>query len=183
MSRPLVITVLVVLAATAQAQPQRELSVVDLQQAAIRLAEAQPERVHSWQKRIRRAAWAPQLRVSGGRGTGGNQIIHGLNGLDELASTQSNSWRYEATLTWTLERLVFDPNELRVSREAQRVALHREALTTQVAQLYFARRRLVNQLATAAVEDEIDAELAIDEITAILSGLTGLELPSSQRSR
>ncbi len=168
---------LLFVAAVAGAQPQP--TVTELQQAAIALAEAQPDRIHAWQKRIRRAAWAPQLKIAGGRGFGGSEIIHGLNGLDEFASVQSDAWRYEATLTWTFDRLVFDPNELRLSREGQRIALHREALTTQIAQLYYARQRLIHDRELHRADDQSDQELAIDELTAILSGLTGIDLSSS----
>jgi hypothetical protein len=72
--------------------------------------------------------------------------------------------------------LVFDPSELRLSRESQRLAMRREELMAEVARLYFARRRMqVDELLDpgAAREVALDRALAIDELTAVLDGLTG----------
>ena len=74
----------------------------------------------------------------------------------------TDDWRFDVEATWQLDRLVFDRNELRASREAQRLAGHREELLTRVAQLYYARRRL-----------QVDALLQTRRA----------ELPSTARSR
>src|SRR3954468_16630719 len=99
-----------------------EPAVGELQRAAARLAEMDPERVQSWLRRIRASAVLPTVKLSVGRG------------LDELTRdsygrptfTNTDPWRFEVQASWSLDRLVFDRNELRASREAQRVAGRRE---------------------------------------------------------
>jgi hypothetical protein len=134
-----------------------------LQRAAVRLAEASPERARSWLRRVNNAALLPTLRARVGRG------VFGL----QLGTASSDSWRFEIESTWQLDRLVFDRNELGLGRETARLAARRELIETEVAQLYFQRRRLQLE-AIAKPEDPEAAErtLAIDELTAILDGLT-----------
>jgi hypothetical protein len=153
-----------------------EPSVATLQRAAAALADVEPERARSWLRRVRKAGLLPGLKVRVGRGMGGVQIVHGLDGIDQYVSTASDTWRFEIEADWALDRLLFDRNELRVSREAQRLAARREQLLNEVAQLYFARRRLqVDALVdpNASAEVTLDRRLQIEELTAILDGLTG----------
>jgi hypothetical protein len=142
-----------------------EPTVAALQRAAARVAELQPERARSWLRRVNAAALLPAVRVRTGRGTLGLQL-RGLEGFSPNADT----WRFDIEASWGLDRLVFDKNELGVSRESQRLAARREALLTQVAQLYFQRRRL--QVEAVQEGETLDRTLAIDELTAILDGLT-----------
>jgi outer membrane protein TolC len=146
-----------------------EPSVRELQQVAARVAEVAPERVRSWLRRASRAALLPELRATVGRGYG--ELTKDATG--QPIFTTSDSWRFEVQATWQLDRLIFDRNELRVSREAQRVGARREELLTRIAQLYFARRRL--QLDEALQPDapgNLERALEIEELTAVLDGLT-----------
>ncbi len=147
-----------------------------LQDAAARLAAVEPERVRSWQRRARVAAILPTLKARVGRGAAGVLITRGVDGVDNFSTVENDAWHFDVEATWALDRLVFDPNEVRISREGQRVAARREQLLTEVAQLYYERRRLqVDQLLDPAARADLalDRALNIDELTAILDGLTG----------
>ncbi len=163
-----------------------EPSVRELQRAAARHAEVQPELVRSWQRRIRTAAAAPTLRLLAGRGDAELQSSVALDGSQRLTVGNGDTWRFEGSATWTLDRLVFDREELHLSREAQRVAARREQLGTEVAQLYYARRRLQVALLTdppANAREAAQARLDVDELTAVLDGLTDGALSRPRRSR
>jgi len=166
------------LAGAARAEP----TVRALQRAAARRADVEPERVRSWLARVRRAALLPSLRVRVGRGLAGVQLTHGLDGIDRYALTASDSWRFEIETGWQLDRLVFDRNEIGLARESQRIALRREQLEVEVARLYFARKRALLEIARASPDDPAaaDRRLEVDELTAVLDGLTGGAL--SERS-
>jgi hypothetical protein len=134
------------------------------------VAAVQPERVRSWLRRANAAALLPTVRTRVGRGLG--ELTRDSN--DRLIMTTTDNWRFEVEATWSLDRLVFDRNELRASREGQRLATHREELLTRVAELYYARRRLqVDAVLAPDASGAIDRGLEIQELTAVLDGLTG----------
>ncbi len=152
-----------------------EPTVRELQQAAARAAEVHPERVRSWERRIRLAALAPQLTLRAGRGGTELRASTAVDGGARFTVDEGDAWRFEAAATWSLDRLVFDREELRLGRESQRIAARRERLLTEVAEVYFQRRRLQLRLAAAPPADpteRAEAELRIDELGAILDGLT-----------
>jgi len=157
-----------------------EPSVRELQRAAARVAEVHPDRVRSWLRRASKAALLPSLRVSMGRGYG--ELVRDTTG--QPIFTSNDTWRFEVQATWQLDRLVFDRNELRVSREAQRVGARREELLTRVAQLYFARRRLqVDEATQPDASGAAGRALDIEELTAVLDGLTDGALSAGRSSR
>jgi hypothetical protein len=157
-----------------------EPSVRQLQQAAARVAEVNPDRVRSWLRRASKSALLPSLRVTVGRGYG--ELVRDTTG--QPIFTSNDSWRFEVQATWQLDRLLFDRNELRVSREAQRVGARREELLTRVAQLYFARRRLqMDEAAQPNASGAADRALEIEELTAVLDGLTDGALSAGRSSR
>ncbi len=146
-----------------------EPAVRELQRAAARLAEMHPERVQSWLRRIRASAVLPTVKVSVGRGL--DELTRDSSGRPTFSNT--DTWRFEVQASWALDRLVFDRNELRASREAQRVASRREELLVRVTQLYFERRRLqVDAALTPDAPNAIDRTIEIEELTAVLDGLT-----------
>jgi hypothetical protein len=152
-----------------------EPSVRALQRAAAEQALVEPERPRAALRRLRASALLPTLRVRATRGQLGLTVARGADGLDAVSPTLSDSWRIEVEGTFALDRLLFDRAEVGLAREHQRLAARREALLTEVAQLYFARRRL--QVAAllqpeAAPVDAAERALAIDELTAVLDGLT-----------
>jgi hypothetical protein len=170
------------LPASAQAGPSpgappntSEPTVEELQRAAVRHAELEPERVRSWERRLRLAPLAPTLRVQVGRGVFDLASTTDASGVTRLTVGARDEWQFQIAATWALDRLVFHPDELRLAREAQRVAARRERLVTDVAQLYYERRRLQLALAQAPPPDGSAAgvRLRLEELSAILDGLTG----------
>ncbi|HEX9100771.1 MAG TPA: hypothetical protein VF997_01140 [Polyangia bacterium] len=157
-----------------------EPSVRELQHAAACLAEVHPELVRSWLRRAGKAALLPTTRVRVGRGL----VELTRDTMSAPVYSMTNDWTIAVEATWSLDRLVFDRNELRVSREAQRLAGHREELLTRVAQLYYARRRLqVDALLQPDAPAAVDRALEIEELTAVLDGLTDNALTRGKRSR
>ncbi|MDB4965861.1 MAG: hypothetical protein JWN44_1550 [Myxococcales bacterium] len=156
-----------------------EPSVREIQRAASAEASVQPQRVRSWLRRANAAALLPTVRARVGRGTG--ELTRDAS--DRLIVTTTDNWRFEIEATWALDRLVFDRNELRASREGQRLAGHREELLTRVADLYYARRRLqVDALLAPDAPGAVDRALEIDELTAVLDGLSGGALTKGKRN-
>ena len=160
-----------------QRRPHAE-TAVSLARACVRRAGAQPERARAWLHRIHFAAWLPELRLGAEKDMGTREAIdsqdgarYGTYSLDEL--------RLEARATWRLERLLFDPEELRASRESVRLAELRQDLALTVVRLYYERRRLqleheLGMDAEAAPREAALRAARIDEIAAALEALCGV---------
>jgi hypothetical protein len=155
-----------------------EPTVAELQRAAVVRARLAPERVLGLERRMRRSALLPQLRVRLGRGTGQLQTVTDYSGGTRLVVGDQNAWQFEVGATWNLDRLVFHPDEPRLFRETERASAHRERLLREVAELVAERQRLRQALGLAPPASALSAaqqHSRIDEITALLDALTGLD--------
>jgi len=153
---------------------------VALARACVRRAGAQPERSRAWLRRIHVAAWLPELRLGAERDLGTREAIdpqdrtrYATYSLDEL--------RLEVRASWRLDRLLFDPEEVRATRESIRLAELRQELALTVVRLYYERRRLQleSEVGTGASADAPPREAAlraarIEEIGAALEALCGV---------
>jgi len=166
-------------------QPSDAAEAVAIARNCVRRAGAQPERARDWLARVRKAAWWPELRLGAERDFGTREVIdpsdrtrYGAYSIDEL--------RLEARATWRLDRLVFDPEELRVSRESIRLAELRQELAQTAVRLYFERRRLEleDDFATEqAPRDEALRAARIAELAAALEALCGSTREARPRAR
>ena len=148
---------------------------VAIARMCVRRAGAQPERARDMLARVRRAAWWPELRIGAERDFGTREVIdptdrtrYGAYSIDEV--------RIEARATWHLDRLVFDPEELRASRESVRLAELRQELSLTAVRLYFERRRLEIEAELAPSDNPRDTALRaarIVELQAMLEALCG----------
>lgn len=155
-----------------------EPSVAELQAEAVRQAGLVPGKTASWQRRARAAALVPDLSVRASLSGSGSLPA---NGSDPETAGGANtderrSWYLSASANWSLERLVSPREEISLARESQSLATRREALLTEVARVYFQRRRLQVELQLRPPADaaaRLLAGLRIDELSAILDALTG----------
>lgn len=177
----IVVGLAIAMVALPAAAKEGEPSVRELQQAAARYGEVHPDRVRSWMKRVRLAALAPSLTVRAGRGTSELRVDSAIDGTQRFTLNAGDAWRLEASATWQLDRLVFDKEEMHLARESQRIGARREILLTEVAQIYFERKRV--QLALDGMDgpERAEAELRVAELGAILDGLTGGAFSRTER--
>ena len=145
---------------------------------AVELAMAEPERAQSYVARAGRAAWLPELRVLVSRRYGRSESMDVGSSSTALSSPLGidtvNDIRYEARATWDLAKLVFSAEELAAQNQALHMAELRRDIESSVNRLYFERRRLALDIASAdggghlLREREIEAEL--DSLSAGLFG-------------
>lgn len=156
---------------------RREPRVSEVQTEAIRAARLGADESDSWRSRVNLAPILPELRA---------RATHALDRDESLALEPGSAdrfdvdtgrgWILEARAEWQLSRLVWDPDEVGIGREASARGERRDDLAEKVAHLYFERRRrqVVRILSPPATrEAAVEAELAIEELTAALDGLTG----------
>ena len=133
-----------------------EPTVREVQTQAVAYVQAHPDAVDSWRIRSRVAGIAPRFTATG-QGTIDNDLRKVTN-LDaeqsEIESTtDSNTGRLTLGAVWNLDRLIFDPDEMAVAREAVRTANLRDRVLADVTRRYFERRRLQVDLELAPPTD------------------------------
>ena len=121
----------------------------------------------NWHKRARWKAAAPAVDVSvrrglderSGRSAGNNvslsalddHIIVGPDGRN-VTRTSGRTIDYGVALTWKLDDLVFNTQELAVSDQQEQVYRLRESILLDVTRLYFERLRLLAQAAAVSAD-------------------------------
>jgi hypothetical protein len=151
---------------------EHEPSVADLQRAAAKWVGAEQQRARSWLSRVRKAPWLPELRLRMQKGYE-DDLLTNANGHTRATD---DDLTLEVELRWRLDRVVFDRNELYVSREALLLAELRRDVVAEATRLYFQRRRAQVELALtpkARVRTRLRLLLQIDELTSELDGISG----------
>ncbi len=154
-----------------------EPSVRAVQVAAARYAEVHPELIASWRTRARLAALGPRLRAEYRYAGALDTRLHTGGGTPDYQQEVIEAQNEPLVgAEWDLDRLVFNPDELRVADETTQLVRLRQTMLETVTRLYFARRRQQVELALAPSRDgahRLRAELEIEELTADLDALTG----------
>jgi hypothetical protein len=152
--------------------------VEQVQQAALHHASLPATMARRWLGRARTAAWLPrvgvQLDLDADRGY---RLDRAADSPDELSTDAGRSRGWRLDLTWDLDRVIFNPDELRAARSALDVLDHRAALLAHVTELYFERQAAVADLRAAGASAAPELRRAVAELDAQLLALTGLRFP------
>lgn len=152
-------------------------TIEELQEAALRRATVDPRTTRRWLARARAAAALPTVRGEiDVRRDQAWQLDQAAGTADELSQDAGAGQIYRVRVAWELDRLIFDPNELRAARAMVDMALAREQILVRVTQLYFERLQLLAELQESPGEGDLARRLRIRELEALLHGLTGLHV-------
>ncbi|MBK8265895.1 MAG: hypothetical protein IPK80_31770 [Nannocystis sp.] len=153
-------------------------SVEEVHEAAIKRAAIAPEAARRWLKRARAAAALPTLQTEFDHSSDqGWKLAQEAGTADEFAQDLGAGRHYRVRATWSLDRLIFSPEEVRAARAMLDAGIAREQLLIRVTQLYFERAQILIERDLEPPESAAEAlaqELRLRELEAILSGLTGL---------
>jgi len=156
-------------------------SVAQVQEAALRRATLAPRTAERWLRRARAAALLPEIQVGVDlRSDQGWKLDQAADDGDELSQDLGAARNIQLRARWDLDRLIFNPDELRAARAALDLADVRERLLVRVTQLYFERHQLLLEIASLPARDGREAiarQVRLLEVEAILVGLTGLRFP------
>lgn len=154
------------------ALPAREPSAREVVAMALRAARGiGTERVRELTRRARLAGLAPQLRLSAERGVQQDRSASSSAASDRTQAASGADLSLSATLTFELDRLVFAAEEVRLLSIDRWLEADRRRLMSEVVRLYFQRRRLLREQASAPVEDPELGD-AVRETEALLDALT-----------
>ena len=156
-----------------------EPSVRELQEQATAYARVHPELADSWMGRARWRAIGPQFSAEG-QGTLDDNLRTVTN-LDATqaqinSDTKSNTGRLTLKAQWDLDRLIFEPQEMAISRENVRTASLRDRILEEITRRYYERRKLQVDLELSPptdLADRVRKELRLQELTADLDAFTG----------
>ncbi len=154
-----------------------EPTIREVQERAITWVQVHPEIAESWRTRARFNALAPRVTTAG-QGTLDDdlRVVEQAGEADVEAKTNNATGRLTVGVTWELDRLIFEPQEMAVAREAVRTANLRDRMLEEVTRRYFERRRLQVDLELAPptdLADRVRKELRLMELTADIDAFTG----------
>ncbi|MBI2058898.1 MAG: hypothetical protein HYT87_03930 [Nitrospirae bacterium] len=172
--------------------------VSDVVEAALRHADVFRGGVNRWQTRSRAKAVLPVFEVSVSRNVGDGTSVDTSRTIFGSASTETSPGQFgniiegpdDRTLRqskdegktlrfaarWSLDEMIFNPDELRAAREAQNLVDLRGGLSRQVVDLYYTRLKLLALLRLPSglgLVERTDKQLQADRASAELDALTG----------
>ena len=158
---------------------EQEPTIQEVQQAALRFYNVERETVESLRDRAGLKSLAPDVSASYRSGNNGvfiNQFDY-LNGAPMQNYqvgrdfSKGDVYEWQVSGSWSLSRLVFNPEVLDVSS----MAAIQEGVLKEITRLYYTRRRLQVDLIFSNPQDpsvRISKQLRIDQITATIDALT-----------
>ena len=165
----------------------------DVQQAAIKYAEVEPEKIIKWRKQAAKRALLPEVTVGMDRdknktiskniwgiyssyGTNGNVTAPGRYCIGPDDETNYNNENWGVSLTWDLGDLIWNDDQANIDVRSKLMVQLRDDILDEVTKLYFERLRVKMELDNLSIEDRkkrFEKELKLQELTAQLDGLTG----------
>lgn len=157
---------------------QGEPKIKDLQQAAIKYAEVNPEKIGQWRKKAALKAILPQLNVGVDRNT--TDLWHWEGGSttkndDDTLRRGRDTVDWDVSLSWDLSDLIWNDAQTSIDVRSRLMVELRDDILDQVNKFYFERLRVKMELDSLNIEDRkkrFEKELKLQELTASLDALT-----------
>jgi hypothetical protein len=159
----------------------------ELERAALRRADADPESLRRLPAAVRASAALPTVKLSVDRDVSRDESLDRYQDEpDRWGADTGRGIGLGASAEWKLGELVFNSDEVRVYDLLGDRAERREALLTLLVGTYFERRRLMlteQLLPATTAEEAIARRMRIDELTAVIDALTGGLLSANLKRR
>ncbi|MGH7198891.1 MAG: WD40/YVTN/BNR-like repeat-containing protein [Candidatus Omnitrophota bacterium] len=156
-----------------------EPSIAEIQNAAVRYAEAYPAKIEEWRRAAARKALLP--KVSFDYDLNRDQTIDldrgGTNDPDVyITGPEGTNRGWSVGVSWDLSELIWNGDQTSIDTRSRLMVELRDDVLTQVTHLYYERRRLQVEMALAPMRDlpvQIEKEIRLEELTAGIDALTG----------
>lgn len=151
-----------------------EPTVSQVQFWAVHYADVSPEKIQSWTRRANVKAIIPKLSV--GLDREASNLYHWDTGSSPDVIAKGRQYvGWDVSLLWDLSDLVWNNDLTSIDSRAKLTSELREDILSQVTRIYFERRRLQMEIAKSTFADptQMDYDLRIQELTALLDGFTG----------
>ena len=160
-----------------------EPTIAQVREAAIRYADVHPNKIRRWRREARWRALFPALSLSSGTnltdfrhwdsGSSPDSLLRGERDID-----------WDASVSWELADLVWSTDQTSIDVRSKLMVELRDDIVDEATRTYFERRRIQVALLTDPPNNDrmlLEKELKIQELTALLDGLTGGYFSSQMR--
>lgn len=146
-----------------------EPGIQEIQQQAIKYAEVYPEKIANWRKQARIKALLPDLTLDYDK-----TVTTALGATYDRVQVGPRDWGLN--LKWDLGDLIFSAEQTSIDVRSRLMVQLRDDIINEVTRLYFERKRLQQELSEAGAlngKAKAEKELRLEELTALIDGLTG----------
>ena len=156
-----------------------EPTISEVQRAAIRYAEVQPDKIEAWRKAASRKAYLPTLSFSRSINQDENvDIDRGGTGDPDrfISGPMENSYDWSVSMNWNLGEVIWNDDQTSIDTRSRLLVELRDDILSKVTHLYYERRRLQIDAALSPKKDfplEIENIIKLQELTAGIDALTG----------
>lgn len=153
-------------------------SIKDVKRAAIRYADAEPEKITNWRNQAQKKGLLPKVNVGVNNST--SDLWHWETGSttksgDDMLLKGKNSYEWDISLTWDLSELIWTDTQTSIDVRSRLMVELRNDLLDEVTKLYFERMRLCHELSNKyAIGNSkiIEKKIKLRELNAMLDSLT-----------
>ena len=149
----------------------------EVQQAAVKYAEATPDKIKEWRRKAKMKAILPKLTIGLDSSQSTNYEIYTsattryvYDGPDD----ESRGW--DMTLSWELGDLIWNQDQTAIDVRSKLMVELRNDILDEVTRIYFERLRVKMEIDNLSLEERkkrMEKELKLDELSASLDALTG----------
>lgn len=149
----------------------------EVQEAAIRYAEVQPDKIAAWRRAAKTKALLPTLSV--GVDKNSTRGIHWDSGTSPdtwVVGPDDKDTGWDITCSWDLGELIWNDDQTNIDVRSKLMVELRNDIIDEITRLYFERRRIQVELLQNPPKDpakRADKELRLQELTANIDGMTG----------
>jgi len=157
---------------------KNEPTIRSVQEAAMKYAQVNPEKILQWRKEASRKALLPQVSIGLDRNT--TDLWHWEGGSttkneDDVLRRGRDNLDWDVSLSWDLSDLIWNEAQTSIDVRSKLMVELRNDILDQINKLYFERLRIKSELDNLVLEDRskrFDKELKLAELTASLDALT-----------
>ncbi len=153
-----------------------EPTIEQVRQTAIRYAEVEPEKIQRWRRQAYLQAFFPTLKIDYDRDNDTYISSSVTSTATRVFQTEDPSNSLGFSLNWDLAKLIWNDDQTSIDTRSRLTVQLRDDILNEATRAYFERRRLQVELLTDPPNDpkvQLDKELRLQELTAMIDGLTG----------
>lgn len=154
-----------------------EPTITQVRDAAIRYAEVHPDKIKRWRRQASLQALLPSVNFGMDHDTSRDlHVDEGSYPNFQLIDTKDRDAGADLSITWDLGELIWNDDQTSIDVRSKLMVQLRDDLVDEVTRTYFERRRLQALLLTHPPTDQqavLEKELRLQELTALIDGLTG----------